>query len=235
MPLIRVSPTTKIWLKFNGVNFRLPVNPEEVAIDGSSPSDSFSIIGLGQIDIPQCSNLRKIKFKSFFPGTTDAPYVFSKSKNPKYYYELLKKAMDEAIVGRIKIHRANGLDLNCRVTIKSLNTTDAGGNPEDLGYEIQFMEYRAFKPYKVRLEKDQTGKVTTVSNQVQRDVETPVMRVGATVVANGTYCYDSYGSKPHGTAKNLVIQVKRIVPGRDYPILIGTHGWIKESCLQIKS
>ncbi len=234
MPLIRVSPTTKIWLKFNGVKFRLPVNPEDVTIDGSSPSDSFSIIGLGQIDIPQYSNLRKIKFKSFFPGTTDAPYVFSKSQSPKYYYELLKKAMDEAKVGRLIVHRANGLNLNIRVTIKSLNTTDAGGNPEDLGYDIQLMEYRPFKPDKVTVKKE-SSKVTTVSNQVQRAVDTPVMRVGATVVANGTYCYDSYGSKPHGTAKNLTIQVKRIVPGRDYPILIGTYGWIKESCLQIKS
>ena len=60
------------------------------------------------------------------------------------------------------------------------------------------------------------------------------MRVGATVIANGTYCYDSYGSKPHGTAKNLKIKVKRIVPGRPYPILIGVYGWIKESNLQIK-
>ncbi len=233
MPLIRVSPTTKIWLKFNGVKFRLPVNPEEVTIDGSSPSDSFSIIGLGQIDIPQYSNLRKIKFKSFFPGSTDNPYTYSQSQAPKYYYDLLKKAMDEAMVGRLIVHRENKLNLNIRVTIKSLNTSDTGGTPTDLPYDIQLMEYRPFKPDKVKVKIE--SKITTVSNQAQRAVDTPVMRVGATVIANGTYCYDSYGSKPHGTAKNLVIQVKRIVPGRDYPILIGTHGWIKESNLQIKS
>ena len=61
------------------------------------------------------------------------------------------------------------------------------------------------------------------------------MRVGATVIANGTYCYSSNGSKPHGTANNLKTEVKRIVAGAAYPVLIGSYGWIKESDVQVKN
>lgn len=66
-----------------------------------------------------------------------------------------------------------------------------------------------------------------------REVETPVLRVGAPVIVNGEYCYDSYGSKPHGTANNLSAAVTRIVSGNPYPIHVGSHGWVMESQLQI--
>ena len=59
------------------------------------------------------------------------------------------------------------------------------------------------------------------------------MRVGAIVIANGTYCNDSYGSKPHGTANNIQTTVNRIVAGRAFPILIGSYGWITEAQLQV--
>ena len=56
---------------------------------------------------------------------------------------------------------------------------------------------------------------------------------GASVIANGVYCYDSGGGKPHGHANNLNTTVKRIVNGRPYPILIGSYGWTTASQLQI--
>jgi hypothetical protein len=60
-----------------------------------------------------------------------------------------------------------------------------------------------------------------------------VLRVGASVVVNGEYCYDSTGSKPHGTANNLSTTVTRIVSGAAYPVHVGSYGWVAESQLQI--
>lgn len=242
MPTVRIEPKTKIWLKFSGVKFRLPVNPEELTVDSSAAADNFSIIGFGQIGIPQYRNLQKVSFKSFFPGNTNDPYTNAEAQRPKYYVDLLKAALENAEVGRLVIKRPGKDNLNIRAMIKSFKTTDKGGQLRDIDYQIELSEYRAYKPEKVvvktKKKKTADGKekvVKTAAKKKQRAVDTPVMRVGATVIANGTYCYDSYGSKPHGTAKNLTIEVKRIVPGREYPILIGSHGWIKESCLQIKS
>ena len=64
-------------------------------------------------------------------------------------------------------------------------------------------------------------------------METPVLRVGATVVVNGEYCYDSYGGKPHGIANNISTTVTRIVTGNPYPVHVGSYGWVQESQLQI--
>lgn len=231
MATVRIEPKTKIWLKFGGIKFLLPVNPKEMEITRSAPSDRFMILGLGQIDIPQYSNLQKIKFDSFFPGTTLNPYTYAEAQKPKYYVDLLTKAMNEATIGRLVVKRPGKLNMNLRVTIKSFSTTDEGGDPLDLSYSIELSEYRKYKPEKIIIK---NGTQKTASTEKQRAVDNPVMRVGATVIANGPYYYDSYGSEPHGTAKNLQITVKRIVPGRAYPILIGTYGWIKESNLQIK-
>ena len=241
MPTVRIEPKTKIWLKFNGQKFRLPVNPKELNVNEDASSDNFTILGFGQINIPQQRNLMKVTFSSFFPGNLNDPYTFAESKKPKYYVDIIQDAFDNVRIGRLIIKRPGRLHLNIRVTIKSFKTTDTGGEPLDMPYNIELSEYRSFKPEKVVIKKkkvvennsEKEKKVAT--KKKQRAVDTPVMRVGATVIANGTYCYDSYGSKPHGTAKNLTIQVKRIVPDRAYPILIGDYGWIKESCLQIKS
>ena len=238
---VHIEPKAKIWLKFGGIKFRLPVNPKELTVDSSAPADTFSILGFGQIGIPQYRNLQKVTFQSFFPGSTDDPFTLIIAQKPKYYVDILRTALDEAQIGRLIIKRPGRLHLNIRVVVKSFKTTDTGGEPFDMPYSLELQEYRAFKPEKVvvktkKVVQNNTEKTKKVATKKKsRAVDNPVMRVGATVVANGTYCYDSYGSKPHGTAKNLTIEVKRIVPDRAYPILIGDYGWIKESCLQIKS
>ena len=70
-------------------------------------------------------------------------------------------------------------------------------------------------------------------NETARAVETPVLRVGAPVIVNGEYCYDSYGARPHGTASDLNTEVTRIVSGNPYPVHVGHYGWVRESQLQI--
>lgn len=234
MPTVRIKPNTKIWLQFSDVKFRLPVNPKELDISSSSPANKFMIIGKGQIDIPQPRDLKKVKFSSFFPGTADDPYTYSKAQQPSYYTKILYSALENATVGRLTIKRPGQSKVNILVSIKAFDTTDTGGEPLDLPYDLELLEYRSFKPDKVKtkVKKTSKGTKTVASVEKQRsNEEKNVFRVGTSVLANGTYCYDSYGSKPHGTANNLKVEIKRIVPGRKYPILIGDYGWIKESSL----
>ena len=235
---MNIEPSTKIWLKFAGNKFLLPVNPKEINISRSAPPDNFDIVGKGQIAVPQYRDLQVVKFKTFFPGDIDTPYTNDEAQDPKWYCKLLESALANATVGRLVIKRPSGFNRNYRVILRKFDTTDTGGEPNDIPYEIELIEYEPFKAEKVDIKKKKTssGKTKKVAvKKKQRSVESPRMRVGASVVANGTYCYDSNGSKPHGTANNLKTVVKRIVTGREYPILIGSYGWIKESDLQVKS
>lgn len=234
---MKLEPSTKIWLKFAGSKFLLPVNPKEIDISRQSPPDNFDIVGRGQIAVPQYRDLETIKFKSFFPGDDKTPYTTEGARGPKWYCELLENALDNATIGRLIIKRPSGLNRNYRVILRKFNTTDTGGEPLDIPYEIELVEYKSYKAKKVVIKNKKTKKGTkkVAVEKKQRAVDTPKMRVGASVVANGTYCYTSLGDKPHGTATNLKTEVKRIVSGRDYPILIGSYGWMKESDLQVKS
>ena len=233
-----LEPTTKIWLKFSGVKFLLPVNPKEIDIDRSSPPDEMDIVGSGQIAVPQYPNLQMVKFGSFFPGNIEDPFTNDEEKKTKTYCQILEAALENATVGRIVIKRPSGFNRNYRCIIRKFKTKDQGGEPLDIYYDLEIEEYRDYKADKVVKKKKKTsdgGTKNVAVKKKQRTVDTPRLRVGASVVANGTYCYDSNGSKPHGTANNLKTEVKRIVEGREYPILIGSYGWIKESSLQVKS
>jgi len=231
---MQIEPTTKIWLNF-GTKFRLPVNPSTIENDKSSPQDVFNILGFGQVSVPQYPDLETFKFKSFFPGEKE-PFVFSQAHSPLFYLDELQRALDSATVGEITIHRPTAGKLHMRCMIKSFKVTDNGGEPNDIYYQLELVEYRKFKPKKLKdITEKEDGKVEAKLQSITREEPVkPVMRVGASVLANGVYCYDSYGSKPHGTANNLKTEVKRIVPGREYPILIGSYGWTKESNLIIK-
>ena len=225
-----IEPSTKIWLEFGGDKFQLPVNPSDIDIAESAPYDNFHIVGKGQIGVPQYPDLKALKFKSFFPGNMGDPFINEDAKDVNYYCMLLEEAMHEAEVGKIVINRPSGWNLDMSCIIKSFKPSDKGGEPQDISYSIELTEYRDYEPDKIIIN---TTKSTAITKK-KRAVSKKTMRVGATVIANGTYCYDSYGSKPHGNAKNLKTTVKRIVKGRKYPILIGAYGWIKESSLQIK-
>jgi hypothetical protein len=123
-----------------------------------------------------------------------------------------------------------------RCVVSDFSTTDKGGEPEDIYYSVELTEYRNYEPKTVSVITVSEG-VSSESGQVEteqgRPIEAPVLRVGAAVIANGRYWYDSYGSKPFGTANNLNTTITRIASGNSYPIHIGHYGWLREDQLQI--
>lgn len=157
--------------------------------------------------------------------------------DPEEYVKKIESAMRAKQKIRLIITRDRLYDTNMRCIVSEFETTDKGGEPRDIYYSITLREYRDYSPQTVSIittpTADQTASVAEATAEAERPVETPVMRVGATVIANGQYWYDSYGAKPFGTANNLQTTVSRIVDGNPYPILIGSYGWIRADQLQI--
>ncbi len=222
-----------IYLKF-GSRAKLPVNPEELSIQRPTDNKTYDVLGVGQIIVPKKPALKVISWEGFFPGNLGAPYVNSGAKSPKYYVSLLEKAMKRKQVGRLIISRSGLFDTNMKCIVSSFETKDKGGEPEDIYYSVELQEYRAYAPETVSVVTAPAAGTAAAeaAAETPRPVETPVLRVGAAVIVNGDYCYDSFGSKPHGVASNLSTTVTRIVQN-PYPVHVGHYGWVQESQLQI--
>lgn len=234
---MKVPIGTAIYLSFGG-RIRIPVNPEEINITYPSINQTFEVLDTGEIVVPMPPGLTEVQFESFFPADMDDPYTIG-GRSPGAIVRALTNAKKNKRKGRLIISRSELFDTNLRCIIEEFSTTDKGGEPGDIYYNITLKEFRNYGAQSVTIVQPAltttTAEATTTqaTATAERPVETPVLRVGAQVIANGEYCYDSYGSRPHGTANNLQTTVTRIVNGNPYPIHIGSYGWLQESQLQI--
>ena len=215
----------------------IPVNPEEISIKYPSDNKDYDVIGIGQVVVPRKPALKEISWESFFPAFTSDPYVDADAYDPDEYVDWFENAMKKNQKVRLIITRDRLYDTNIRCIVSDFETTDKGGEPGDMYYSVTLREYRDYSPETVSIittpaetAADQNVEATS---EAERPVETPVLRVGASVIANGQYWYDSYGAKPFGTANNISTTVTRIVEGNPYPVHIGSYGWVTADQLQI--
>ena len=224
-----------IYLVFAGKKVKLPVNPEEIETKHPTDHKTYNVIGVGEIVIPRKPSLKEVSWESFFPWDRSAVYVNSGAKAPSYYLKYFENALKKKQVCRLIITRSGGYDTNMKCIVSNFEVKNKGGEPKDIYYSLELKEYRSYAPKVVSiLTTPATGQASAeAATETARPVEAPILRVGASVVVNGEYCYDSYGGRPHGTANNLSTTVTRIVSGNPYPVHVGSYGWVAESQLQI--
>lgn len=224
-----------IYVVFGGRKAKIPVNPEEIQIQYPTDNKTYDILGAGQIVVPRKPALKMVSWEGFFPGDRNVSYVNSGAKSPQYYVDCFEKALKKKQKCRLIISRSGVYDTNMRCIVSKFETNDKGGEPDDMYYSVELQEYRSYAPKTVAI-------ITTpaapeapaeAAAETTRPVETPVLCVGASVIVNGEYCYDSYGGRPHGNASNLSTTVTRIVSGNPYPVHVGHYGWVQEGQLQI--
>lgn len=235
----KLKTSASIYLKFGSQKIKIPVNPKEIEMKYPSNNKEYDVLGVGQIVVQKRPGLKEISWKGLFPGDRSAPYVNSGSRDPDTYVKKIEKAMKSRQKIRAIISRSDLYDTNLRCIVSDFATTDKGGEPGDIYYEITLQEYRDYAPKAVSIVTAQSdssggpGAQAEATASEERPVETPVLRVGASVIVNGEYCYDSTGSKPRKAANNISTTVTRIVSGASYPIHVGSYGWVRESQLQI--
>lgn len=213
---------------------RVPVNPEEIDITLAGENSTHDVMGTGEIVVPRKPKLREASWSSFLPEYSDETFV-ENHINPENFVSAIKNAMENKTVGRLIISRSGLFDTNFRCIITEFETQDKGGEPGDIYYTINLKEYKDYQPKRITILTTPNSAPGTVQATLkpERPVETPTLRVGATVTANGRYWYTSAGAKPFGTANNLQTKVTRIVNGAKYPVHIGSYGWVASDQLQI--
>ena len=233
----------KFFADIGGDTIEFPVNPKEYTISYPADHKTYDILDIGEIIVPRLPSLMEVSWDSYFPGNSDDPLIYGHDwMEPGDYVEAIKDAMDNQEICDLVISRYNAggsrmYDTNISAVIADFETTEKGGEAGDVYYKIKFKEYRNYVPIQIPLQDNNNTDSPSNSENSQR-AESPVLelRVGAPVIANGTYYSSSYGDKPTGTANNLSTVVSRIIPdaSRPYPILIGgSRGWIKADQLQV--
>lgn len=214
-----------IYLKKGSEKIRFPVNPEEINIENPGDNAEYNVIGIGQIAIPRTPKLKKVAWEGLFPGTSekDSPYVSDGYKDPEYLIEKLTKYMRIKTTLRLIINRYDDVggkifDTNMQVLIEKFDIKEVGGETGDFYYDIELTEYRDYTPNTITIvtpppptsESEPAAEATAVT-EPDRPAETGALFVGAKVIANGKWWYDSYGSKPFGNANGRSGTIVRIV------------------------
>nr|WP_314464657.1 hypothetical protein [uncultured Clostridium sp.] len=233
----------KFFADIGGDTIEFPVNPKEYTISYPADHKTYDILDIGEIIVPRLPSLMEVSWDSYFPGNGDDPLIYGHDRmEPGDYVEAIKDAMDnqeicDLVISRYDAGGSRMYDTNISAVIADFETTEKGGEAGDVYYKIKFKEYRNYAPIKIPLQDNKNTDSPATFEDSQRAVSPALeLRVGAAVIANGTYYSSSYGDKPTGTANNLSTVVSRIIPdaSRPYPILIGgSRGWIKADQLQV--
>nr|DAO40477.1 MAG TPA: tail assembly protein [Caudoviricetes sp.] len=233
----------RIYVDLGGDTVELPVNPKELTVSYPTDHKTYDVLNTGEIIVPRLPSLMEVYWECYFPGSSSDPLINGHDwEEPGTYVELIEEAMENKEICDLVISRGDAsgsemYDTNISALITKFETTDNGGEAGDVYYKISFKEYRDYGPVKVTLPVPETQvPMAAAPEESERPVTTPVLRVGASVIANGIYFSSSYGDKPTGTANNLTTTVSRIIPdaSRPYPVLIGgNRGWIKADQLQV--
>lgn len=228
----------RFFFQYSGQVVQLPVNPEDFEQSRDGNNKNETLVEAGEITIINKPKLGEFSIESFFPVNSAPPYVLTKGsfKGPQFYIDFFEKIRDSKEPCRLVI---SGLDVNTLVTIEDFKYKNTWGT-EDVEYQLKCLEYKEIKVATVQLKQPTTETAKPVAvekpaNTTNKD--NTQFSIGDTVIVNGLYRYDSYGSKPHGNFNNFTGKISHIVSnpksGQLYPYHIttmsgGWRGWVKK-------
>ena len=136
--------------------------------------------------------------------------------------------------------------------ISDLKFSDRGGEPDDLYYEVTFREYRSYGVSQMTVitadgttaavagpganltqADGQISQVITASVTPVREMDSPQMVRGASLVLNGSYYRTSAADLIAGTASGETAALTRIEQGTAAPYYVEGYGWFEGTSLSL--
>jgi len=170
-----------IYFDSDNVQYRLPVNPDEVSIEHGQEAKEYDILKLGKVSVPGNEELTKYSFDFELPSK---PYSYVLTQNgfspPETYLDIFKK--HSKTKKPIRFVANNGLtSISVLVTIISLKQVEKAGEEGDYYCSISLKEY---KPYSIKTAVTTTN-TAVVNNVLARASVPPVPASNIHVVQTG--------------------------------------------------
>ena len=170
-----------IYFDSDGIQYRLPVNPEEVNIEHGQEFKEYDILKLGKISVPSNEDLTKISFDFELPGK-EYSYVVTKGgfEPPVTYLNLFKKHRQSK--KPIRFVANNGTTtISELVTVSSLKQVEKAGEEGDYYCSITLKQYKAYG-IKTAVNTSNTG---VINNTLARSAAPPVPANSIHIVQSG--------------------------------------------------
>lgn len=127
----------EIWLKTNKTEFRFPVIPSEIMINGSSIESSVNLLNMGEANLYAGNNVQDIEISSFFPEQNYSFVEYRPFPSPYKCIAILRDWMNRGQAVRFIIP---GI-ANFAVRIVSCEYGEKDGT-KDVYYSIKLKEVR---------------------------------------------------------------------------------------------
>jgi LysM repeat protein len=139
-----------IYFSANNDNegFRLPVNPEKVAVSSSGDGENYTISKIGNVNIPKDVKLETYSIETFFP-TQEYSFLVASFREPEFYISMIKKWQSSKLP--VRYMYVNGsFTINELVTIEEFNYDETGGST-DVNFSLSLKKYVNFEPNKMKV------------------------------------------------------------------------------------
>lgn len=139
-----------MFLRGAGRTLEIPVLPETLAVESEGDNQTENVLHLGEINILAQKKLGKIEWEAVFPAHS-APYVTVGSPPaPIDCIRLIQSWRDAMQPVQLMLVGAN-LDINLKMGIESFSYEERGGEPGDVYYSIELLEYKDYTPRRISI------------------------------------------------------------------------------------
>lgn len=128
-------------LRYSGTSITFPINPESLKITTDSNSTTETVVGKGQISLPQTPSLSTFSISSFFWSDMD-------DQSPRVYVDWLKQWQKSGKPAEFYVSKLN---ICMNVTCESFAYWINAGEEKDIYFSLDLMEYRSYGARPVKL------------------------------------------------------------------------------------
>lgn len=224
----------------NAQRVMLPVNPEQLEVQGPGTNSTVNLVGTGDVNILKSPGLRKVSLESWIPSSFDgAGYILPDAPqyNAKFYRDFFTAIQGQKEPVNLVI---TGLDVTLQMGLEAFNYRWEGSDA-DMWYQLDFKEWKSYQAEVVQVEQPQSpaeavpevARVEPVRENIPKAIA-----VGVTVRVNGRLHRDSNGSAPGQTERNATRKISHIAKGKPYPYHVttlegGWRGWVQASAVEV--
>lgn len=147
-----------IAFDYNNKTYRLPVNPETFEVSSTMGTETYDILGLGQIVISTGMEVREFSFEAELPYTVHS-YVETSKKfwNVDRYETFFNSVRKKKVPVGFVYDNGVSEEISTKVLIVEFNSTENAGEEGDKQYSFKLLEYVDYAPKTVSKSKSNSS------------------------------------------------------------------------------